>query len=144
MRILVTGGAGFVGSHLCEHLLTSGHEVVALDNLLTGARSNLDGLSQHPSFQFVEADVTAGIPIDGTFDRVYHLASPASPIDYVELPFETLYVGSDGTRACLERAHADGARFLVARPRRCTATPPSTRRSSRTRERESHWSAKRL
>ena len=114
MRILVTGGAGFVGSHLCEHLLSSGHEVVALDNLLTGARSNLDGLSQHPSFQFVEADVTAGIPIDGTFDRVYHLASPASPIDYVELPFETLYVGSDGTRACLERAHADGARFLVA------------------------------
>ena len=114
MRILVTGGAGFVGSHLCEHLLASGHEVVALDNLLTGARSNLDGLSQHPSFQFVEADVTAGIPIDGTFDRVYHLASPASPIDYVELPFETLYVGSDGTRACLERAHADGARFLVA------------------------------
>ena len=114
MRILVTGGAGFVGSHLCEHLLTQGHEVVALDNLVTGARENLATLLPNARFRFIEADVTSGLPDAGPFDRIYHLASPASPIDYVELPFETLYVGSDGTRVCLERAEADSARFLVA------------------------------
>ncbi|MEC7946883.1 MAG: NAD-dependent epimerase/dehydratase family protein, partial [Myxococcota bacterium] len=114
MRILVTGGAGFVGSHLCERLLQDGHEVVALDNLLTGARANISALDRHPKFSFVEADVTLGITAAGTFDRIFHMASPASPIDYVELPFETLYVGSDGTRACLERAARDGARFLMA------------------------------
>lgn len=114
MRILVTGGAGFVGSHLCEHLLGLGHEVVALDNLITGARSNLRTLQTQPGFTFVEADLTEGIPVGGRFDRIFHMASPASPIDYVELPFETLYVGSDGTRAGLERAHQDGARFLLA------------------------------
>jgi dTDP-glucose 4,6-dehydratase len=114
MRILVTGGAGFVGSHLCEHLLAQGHTVVALDNLITGALENLRTLLPHDAFSFVEADVTQGIPVEGRFDRIFHMASPASPIDYVELPFETLFVGSDGTRHCLERAHADGARFLVA------------------------------
>ncbi len=114
MRALVTGGAGFVGSHLCERLLAAGHEVVAVDNLLTGARRNIAQLEGHPRFAFVEADVTTELPVSGRLDRIFHLASPASPIDYVELPFETLYVGSDGTRTCLERAAADGARFLLA------------------------------
>lgn len=114
MRILVTGGAGFVSSHLCERLLGDGHEVVALDNFVTGKRSNVSALEPHPRFSVVEADLISGIPAGGAFDRVYHLASPASPIDYVELPFQTLYVGSDGTRHALERADADGARFLLA------------------------------
>ncbi len=114
MRILVAGGAGFVPSHLCERLLRDGHEVIALDNFVTGHRRNLGPLSAYPGFSFVEADLTRGIPVEGRFDRVYNLASPASPIDYVELPFETLYVGSDGTRVCLERAERDGARFLLA------------------------------
>jgi len=114
MRILVTGGAGFVPSHLCELLLGQGHEVVAIDNFVTGHRRNLIPLMKSDLFSFVEADVSKGLPVDGRFDRIYHMASPASPIDYVELPFETLYVGSDGTRNCLERAHADGARFLLA------------------------------
>jgi dTDP-glucose 4,6-dehydratase len=114
MRILVTGGAGFVGSHLCERLLNDGHEVVALDNLITGSRDNLRDFQHHTEFTFVEADLIDGIPVPGHFDRIYNLASPASPIDYVELPFDTLYVGSDGTRHCLLRAKNDGARFLMA------------------------------
>ena len=114
MRILVSGGAGFVGSHLCERLLDDGHEVVALDNLITGTVSNLDDFSDHDRFLFVEGNIIDGIPVPGHFDRIYHLASPASPIDYVELPFDTLYVGSDGTRNALLRAKHDGARFLLA------------------------------
>ena len=114
MRILVAGGAGFVGSHLCERLLRDGHDVVALDNFITGHRRNLSPLSAYKNFSFVEADLSKSIPCDGRFDRIYNLASPASPIDYVELPFETLYVGADGTRGALERAEQDGARFLQA------------------------------
>ena len=114
MRIVVTGGAGFVGSHLCERLLADGHEVVAVDNFLTGARRNLATLEGQPGFSFVEADVIDGLPVDGKVDRIYHMASPASPIDYVELPFRTLYAGSDATRHCLDRCVADGARFLIA------------------------------
>ncbi len=114
MRILVTGGAGFVPSHLVDRLLADGHEVVAVDNFVTGDRANVAHLAEHPRFQLVVADVSKELPVGGRFDRVYHMASPASPIDYVELPFETLYVGSDGTRNALERARADGARFLLA------------------------------
>ncbi len=114
MRILVTGGAGFVASHLCDRLLGDGHSVVALDNFVTSKRANVAHLAGRPDFTLVEADLIAGIPVDGRFDRIYHLASPASPIDYVELPFETLYVGSDGTRHALERAEADGGRLLLA------------------------------
>ncbi len=114
MRILVTGGAGFVASHLCDRLLADGHHVVALDNFITGARRNVAHLAGRADFQLVEADLIEGIPVAGRFDRVYHLASPASPIDYVELPFQTLYVGSDGTRNALERCLADGARMLLA------------------------------
>jgi dTDP-glucose 4,6-dehydratase len=114
MRVLVTGGAGFVGSHLCERLLGDGHEVVALDSLITGVRNNVAHLAPDPRFRLVVADAACNLPVDGPLDRIYHLASPASPIDYVELPFETLYAGSDATRRCLERAQADGARFLLA------------------------------
>ncbi|MFZ5476619.1 MAG: UDP-glucuronic acid decarboxylase family protein [Myxococcota bacterium] len=114
MRVLVTGGAGFVPSHLCERLLADGHEVVALDNFVTGHRRNLTTLSPNPRFTFREADVSRPIDLPGRFDRVYHMASPASPIDYVQLPFETLYAGSDGTRNALDVARRDGARLLLA------------------------------
>ncbi len=114
MRTLVTGGAGFLGSHLCERLLSDGHDVVAVDNYVTGARRNVSSFEDNPRFSLVEADVNKGLPVEGRFDRIFHLASPASPIDYVELPFETLYACSDATRSCLERAEADGARFFLA------------------------------
>ncbi|MSP57097.1 MAG: SDR family oxidoreductase [Myxococcales bacterium] len=114
MRVLVSGGAGFIPSHLCEVLLSQGHEVVAVDNFVTGHRRNLQTLLVHPNFSFVEADVTKELPVAGRVDRVFHMASPASPIDYVQLPFETLYCGSDATRIALDRCRKDGARFLLA------------------------------
>ena len=114
MRICVTGGAGFIASHLCDRLLELGHDVVAVDNLVTGSPRNIEAAMRHERFTFVEADVIDGIPADGPFERVYHMASPASPIDYIELPFETLYVGSQGTRMALELSLARGARFLLA------------------------------
>ncbi|MEV5243111.1 UDP-glucuronic acid decarboxylase family protein [Streptomyces cinnamoneus] len=116
-RAVVTGGAGFIGSHLCERLLAEGCEVACVDNLATGARANIAHLEAHPGFRFVEADVSqpgtlAGIP--GRVGLVLHLACPASPADYLRLPIETLDVGSTGTRAALELAHRDDARFLLA------------------------------
>lgn len=114
MRILVSGGAGFVPSHLCERLLDDGHEVVAIDNFVTGHTRNLATLTPNPRFRFVQADVSKELPVEGRFDRIFHMASPASPIDYVQLPFETLYAGSDATRNCLERARLEGSRFLMA------------------------------
>ncbi|MEV5515420.1 NAD-dependent epimerase/dehydratase family protein [Streptomyces flaveolus] len=116
-RALVTGGAGFVGSHLCGRLLDAGADVFCLDNLATGSRSNVADLERHRGFRFVRADATdpaalRGLP--GRFDLVLHFACPASPADYLRLPLETLDVGSTGTRNALERAHADGARFLLA------------------------------
>ncbi|NEY35122.1 NAD-dependent epimerase/dehydratase family protein [Streptomyces sp. PRKS01-65] len=116
-RALVTGGAGFVGSHLCGRLLDAGAEVVCLDNLATGSRSNVAELERRRGFRFVRADATdpralRGLP--GRFDLVLHFACPASPADYLRLPLETLDVGSTGTRNALERARADGARFVLA------------------------------
>ncbi|MFB7087039.1 NAD-dependent epimerase/dehydratase family protein [Streptomyces sp. NPDC056296] len=116
-RALVTGGAGFVGSHLCGRLLDAGTDVVCLDNLATGSRGNVADLERHRGFRFVRADATdpaalRGLP--GRFDLVLHFACPASPADYLRLPLETLDVGSTGTRNALERARADGARFLLA------------------------------
>ncbi|CAM5492930.1 Epimerase OS=Streptomyces fumanus OX=67302 GN=GCM10018772_57100 PE=4 SV=1 [Streptomyces fumanus] len=116
-RALVTGGAGFVGSHLCGRLLGQGTEVVCLDNLATGTRANVAELERRRGFRFVRADATdpaalTGLP--GRFDLVLHFACPASPADYLRLPLETLDVGSTGTRNALERARADGARFLLA------------------------------
>ncbi len=114
MRAVVTGGAGFLGSHLCERLLAEGHRVTAVDNLLTGSRDNLAHLVDHPAFSFVEHDVTRPFEIDGEVDYVLHFASPASPIDYLELPIQTLKVGSLGTHNALGLAKAKSARFLLA------------------------------
>jgi dTDP-glucose 4,6-dehydratase len=114
MRVIVTGGAGFIGSHLCEALVEAGHEVVAVDNFVTGRPGNLRGLAHEPRFSLVEADVIEGIPISGGVDAVMHLASPASPDAYAEHPVETLRVGAEGTRHALELAQAHGARFLLA------------------------------
>ena len=114
MRVLVTGGAGFLGSHLCDRLLKEGHEVIAMDNLLTGNPRNLAHLEPEKRFRFVRHDVTQFIFVDGPLDAVLHFASPASPIDYLELPIQTLKVGSLGTHNALGLALAKGARFLLA------------------------------
>ncbi|HEY6315457.1 MAG TPA: UDP-glucuronic acid decarboxylase family protein [Streptosporangiaceae bacterium] len=114
MRILVTGGAGFVGSHLVAELIARGDQVVCVDNLSTGSRSNLRQLAGQPGFEFVEADITAGISVPGHIDAVAHLASPASPRDYLRLPFQTLAAGSHGTEQALRLADERGARFLLA------------------------------
>jgi dTDP-glucose 4,6-dehydratase len=114
MRVIVTGGAGFLGSHLCERLLAEGHEVVAMDNLLTGNLRNIAHLSGEPRFRFVRHDVTQFIAVEGPVDAVLHFASPASPIDYLLLPIQTLKVGSLGTHNALGLAMAKSARFLLA------------------------------
>jgi dTDP-glucose 4,6-dehydratase len=114
VRVLVTGGAGFLGSHLCDRLLAEGHEVVAMDNLLTGSKRNIAHLEGKKGFQFVLHDVTKFISVDGALEAVLHFASPASPIDYLELPIQTLKVGSLGTHNALGLAQAKKARFLLA------------------------------
>jgi dTDP-glucose 4,6-dehydratase len=117
MRVLVSGGAGFIGSHLVERLLGRGDDVVAVDNLLTGRADNLAPVESHPHLQFVEFDVTrplAHAAFEGPFDRVLHLASPASPVGYQRYPIETLLANSAGTRNMLEIARRDRARFLLA------------------------------
>jgi dTDP-glucose 4,6-dehydratase len=113
-RAVVTGGAGFVGSWLCEALLTSGVEVVCVDNLLTGSRDNVAGLREHRGFTFVEQDVSTALAVDGEVDCVLHLACPASPADYLRLPIETMRVGSLGTMNALELARHKAARFVLA------------------------------
>jgi dTDP-glucose 4,6-dehydratase len=113
-RIVVTGGAGFLGSNLCDALLARGDEVVAVDNLITGSATNIEHLADHERFRFSRHDVTAPIAVPGPVDAVMHLASPASPVDYLELPIETLEVGSLGTRNALGLARAKGARFFLA------------------------------
>src|SRR5215470_149266 len=114
MRVLVTGGAGFLGSHLCDRLLAEGHEVIAMDNLLTGNPHNIAHLEGEPRFRFERHDVTQYIRIDGPLDAVLHFASPASPIDYLQIPIQTLKVGALGTHTALGLARAKGARFLLA------------------------------
>jgi dTDP-glucose 4,6-dehydratase len=113
-RAVVTGGAGFVGSWLCERLLDMGLDVVCVDNFVTGSRENTAELLRRPGFSVLEQDVSAGLPVNGPVDWVLHLACPASPVDYLRLPIETMMVGSQGTKHALELAERHGARFLLA------------------------------
>ena len=113
-RTVVTGGAGFLGSHLCERLLADGHEVIALDNFLTGTPSNVEHLLENDRFRLVKADITDYIHVPGRVDEILHFASPASPIDYLLLPIETMKVGAIGTLHALGLAKEKGARFLLA------------------------------
>ena len=114
MRTVVTGGAGFLGSHLCERLLDDGHQVVALDNFLTGTPANVEHLMERNGFRLIRADVTEYVHVPGPVDQVLHFASPASPIDYLLLPIETMKVGSIGTLHALGLAKEKGARFVLA------------------------------
>ena len=114
MKVLVTGGAGFLGSHLCDALLARGDSVVAMDNLLTGSERNLAGVRANPRFRFVRHDVTKPIELEDPVDAVLHFASPASPADYLAHPIHTLKVGALGTHHALGLAKARGARFLLA------------------------------
>lgn len=114
MRVVVTGGAGFVGSHLCEKFLNLGHTVYCLDNLVTGNRENIRHLEKDRNFQFGLHDVSRYIDVPGPVDAVLHLASPASPVDYLELPIQTLKVGSLGTHNALGLAKAKQARLLLS------------------------------
>lgn len=113
-KVLVTGGSGFIGSHLCKSLLDDGFEVYCLDNLITGNKNNVEDLVSNGNFKFIEADVVDPIKIDGKFDYVFHLASPASPIDYQNLPEETLLVNSQGTLNVLNFAKDNSAKVLIA------------------------------
>lgn len=113
-RQVVMGGAGFLGSHLCDHLLQRGDEVVCVDDFSTGRRSNVAHLAGHPGFSLVEADVSVSVPVSGPVQGVLHLASAASPPDYLARPLETLAVGSEGTRHGLQLAARHGARFVLA------------------------------
>src|SRR4029078_10588854 len=112
-RALVTGAAGFIGSHLCESLVDLGYAVIGMDNLLTGDLRNIDHLTGR-DFVFVKHDVTNYVNVPGPLDRIYHFASPASPIDYLRVPIQTLKVGSLGTHNTLGLAKAKDARFLIA------------------------------
>jgi len=133
MRAVVTGGAGFLGSHLCDYLLTAGWEVLALDNLITGDEGNLGQLRGNPKFRFERKDVTETIRVEGEVGYVFHLASPASPPDYLKFPLETLKVGSIATMNTLELAQAKGAKFLLASTSECYGDPDVSPQS------ESYW-----
>lgn len=113
-RILITGGAGFLGSHLCDRFIHEGYHVIAMDNLITGDLKNIEHLFKLKDFEFYHHDVTKFIHIPGTLDYILHFASPASPIDYLKIPIQTLKVGAMGTHNCLGLAKAKRARILVA------------------------------
>jgi dTDP-glucose 4,6-dehydratase len=123
LRVVVSGAAGFIGSHLCDRLLADGFEVEALDSFLTGHARNIAHLRTHPRFHFREQDVVRPFAVEGPVDGVLHLASPASPKDYLEHPIETLDAGSQGTRRMLELAREKGARFLLASTSECYGDP---------------------
>jgi len=123
VRHLISGAAGFIGSHLCDRLLARGDSIVALDNLITGSRHNLAHLEKHPHFQFVECDVTRAVAAESAFDQVWHLASLASPKEYLAHPIETLESGSSGTRNMLEVSLRDRARFLFTSTSECYGDP---------------------
>ncbi|MBZ5604825.1 MAG: SDR family oxidoreductase [Acidobacteriia bacterium] len=123
MRHLISGAAGFIGSHLCDRLIAAGDTVVALDNLITGSRRNIAHLADHPQFEFVEADATRPIAVEGHFDHVWHLASLASPKEYLAHPIETLESGSTATRNMLDVARREHARFLLTSTSECYGDP---------------------
>ena len=133
MRVLMSGAAGFIGSHLSDRLLADGHSVVGLDNFLSGRPRNVAHLASNSNFELREQDVTQPFTVDGTFDLVLHVASPASPREYMECPVETLMVGSVGTRNMLEIAKASNARFLV------TSTSETYGDPTEHPQRESYW-----
>ncbi|MBI4789920.1 MAG: SDR family oxidoreductase [Chloroflexi bacterium] len=114
MRILVTGGAGLIGSHLCDYFIARGDEVIAVDNFITGSPDNIAQLTNHPRFKFIRQDVTDFLRIEGYLDAVLHFASPASPVSYTAYPIQTLKVGALGTHKACGLARAKGARFLLA------------------------------
>ena len=123
MRFIMSGAAGFIGSHFCDRLMAEGHQVLGLDNFITGAARNLEHLRGNPSFEFRECDVCHPVTVDGPVDAVLHLASLASPKDYVEHPIETLDAGSAGTRNLLELARQKQARFLLSSTSECYGDP---------------------
>lgn len=114
MRTLITGGGGFIGSHLCERFLAEGHEVICVDNFITGSLGNLDTYRDHPKFTFVGHDISNPLKLKGPIDNILHFASPASPVDYLNYPIQTLKVGSLGTHVTLGIAKSKGARYLMA------------------------------
>jgi dTDP-glucose 4,6-dehydratase len=122
-RVLITGGAGFIGSHLCERFLADGADVICMDNFLTGTPDNVAHLFSNPRFTFIQQDVTNYIYVKGPLDAILHFASPASPVDYLELPIQTLKVGSLGTHKALGLAKEKGARFLLASTSECYGDP---------------------
>ena len=122
-RVLITGGAGFIGSHLCERFLADGADVICIDNFLTGTPDNIAHLFSHPRFTFIKQDVTNYIYVKGPVDAILHFASPASPVDYLELPIQTLKVGSLGTHKALGLAKEKGSRFLLASTSECYGDP---------------------
>jgi len=122
-RTLITGGAGFLGSHLCDYLIAKGHEVICIDNLSTGNMENISHLLGHKRFSFIQYDVTNYLHVDGLLDNILHFASPASPIDYLRMPIQTLKVGSLGTHKALGLAKEKGARFLLASTSECYGDP---------------------
>src|SRR5437588_4145536 len=113
-RTVVTGGAGFLGSHLCDRFLAEGHEVVCVDNLISGNLANLEHLNGNRRFSYIEHDISQSLVLDGSVDNVLHFASPASPVDYLRYPIPTLKVGSLGTHNMLGLAKLKNARFLLA------------------------------
>src|SRR5262245_11275611 len=122
-RVLITGGAGFIGSHLCERFLNDGDEVICMDNLITGSPDNIAHLFPNSRFSFIPQDVTTYIYVKGPLDAILHFASPASPVDYLELPIQTLKVGSLGTHKALGLAREKAARFLLASTSECYGDP---------------------
>ena len=133
MRAVVTGGAGFLGSHLCDYLIERGWEVLAIDNLVTGAEENVRHLAKHPRFRLVRQDVSRYVEVPGPVDYVLHFASPASPIDYLKLPIQTLKVGSLGTHNTLGLALAKKAKYFMASTSECYGDPHVTPQP------ESYW-----
>jgi dTDP-glucose 4,6-dehydratase len=133
MRTLITGGAGFIGSHLCERFLAAGHDVVCLDNFITGNPANIEHLQSNPHFTFVRHNISNHIELDGPIDNILHFASPASPVDYLRHPIPTLKVGSLGTHNSLGLAKAKNARFLLASTSEVYGDP------ERHPQREDYW-----